>query len=50
MNVPCGMSEGLPVGMMRVGRRGEDATLLRAAGAFQRQIFAAPAPAGLRRA
>jgi amidase len=50
MNVPCGMSEGLPVGMMLVGRRGEDAVVLRAADAFERQIFAAPAPAGLRRA
>jgi amidase len=35
MTVPCGLSEGLPVGMMLVGRRGEDATLLRAAHAFE---------------
>ena len=44
MTVPCGMSEGLPVGMMLIGRRGEDTTVLRAADAFQRQIFTAPAP------
>ena len=44
LNVPCGMSGGLPVGMMLIGRIGDDATVLRAADAFQRQIFAAPAP------
>lgn len=35
MNVPCGFSEGLPIGMMLVGRCGEDETVLRAAHAFQ---------------
>lgn len=35
MSVPCGLSEGLPVGMMLVGRRGEDSTVLRAAHAFE---------------
>ena len=44
MSVPCGMSEGLPIGMMLIGRRGEDATVLRAADAFERGIFAAPIP------
>jgi amidase len=34
MNVPCGMSGGLPVGMMLVGRHWEDGTVLRAAHAF----------------
>ena len=39
MTVPCGMSGGLPIGMMLVGRIGEDAaTILRAADAYQRQI------------
>lgn len=38
MNVPCGMSNGLPVGMMLVGRTGDDATVLRAADAYQRKI------------
>ena len=46
ITVPCGMSEGLPVGMMLVGRMGEDATVLRAADAFERQIYAAPIPKG----
>jgi amidase len=44
ISVPCAMSEGLPVGLMLVGRSGEDATVLRAADAFQRQVFTAPAP------
>jgi amidase len=35
MNVPCARSEGLPVGLMLVGRRWEDATVLRAAHAFE---------------
>ncbi len=33
--VPAGMSAGLPVGMMLIGRRWEDGTVLRAADAFQ---------------
>jgi amidase len=35
MNVPCARSEGLPVGLMLVGRTWEDATVLRAAHAFE---------------
>ena len=46
MNVPCGMSGGLPVGMMLVGRTGEDATVLRAADAFDRQFAEQPAGGG----
>jgi amidase len=38
MNVPCGISEGLPVGMMLVGRIGDDAMVLRAADAWQRNF------------
>lgn len=38
MNVPCGKSGGLPIGMMLVGRSGEDATVLRAADAWQRKF------------
>ncbi len=38
MNVPCGMSEGLPIGMMLVGRSGDDATVLRAADTWQRKF------------
>jgi amidase len=44
ITVPCGMSEGLPIGMMLVGRNGEDATVLRAADTFERQVYAAPVP------
>lgn len=35
INVPCGWSEGLPVGMMLIGRYWEDSTLLRAAHVFE---------------
>jgi aspartyl-tRNA(Asn)/glutamyl-tRNA(Gln) amidotransferase subunit A len=36
-SVPCGLdAEGLPVGLQLVGRRGEDALVLRAARAFER--------------
>jgi amidase len=34
--VPCGMSSGLPVGMMLIGRHWEDGTVLRAADAYQK--------------
>jgi amidase len=44
MNVPCAMSDGLPVGMMLVGRHGDEATILRAADAFEREVFQPPAP------
>jgi amidase len=43
-NVPCGLSDGLPVGMMLIGRCGEDVTVLRASDAFQRQIYSIPGP------
>lgn len=36
LNVPCGMSEGLPIGMMLIGRHWDEATLYRAADAFER--------------
>jgi amidase len=36
ITVPAGMSSGLPVGMMLIGRHWEDATVLRAADAFQK--------------
>ncbi len=35
ISVPCGTVDGLPVGLMLVGRFGEDATVLRAAHAFE---------------
>jgi amidase len=36
LTVPCAMSEGLPVGMMLVGRRFEDGAVLNAAHAFEK--------------
>ena len=35
MAVPCGMSEGLPVSMMLIGRRFDESTIYRAAHAFE---------------
>ena len=35
MNVPCGMSDGLPVGMMLIGRHWDEPTIYRAAHAFE---------------
>jgi len=35
MTIPCGISHGLPVGMMLVGNKWKDATVLRAAHAFE---------------
>ena len=35
MTDPCGLSNGLPVGMMLVGRRWNETTILRAAHAFE---------------
>ena len=36
LSVPCGTSDGLPIGMMLVGRHFDDATVLRAGHAYQR--------------
>ncbi|MCY4350001.1 MAG: amidase [Thiotrichales bacterium] len=36
MSVPCGMSDGLPVGMMLVGGQWQEAVIYRAAAAFER--------------
>lgn len=35
MTVPCGMSQGLPIGMMLIGRHYNEATIYRAAHAFE---------------
>jgi amidase len=35
MSVPCGMSDGLPIGMMLVGKQFDEATIYRAAYAFE---------------
>lgn len=41
ISVPCGTADGLPVGLMFVGERFDDATVLRAARAFERSVFRA---------
>ena len=38
INIPCGKSDGLPVGLMLVGRHFDDATLFRAAQAFEQHV------------
>ncbi|HZP46363.1 MAG TPA: amidase [Candidatus Binataceae bacterium] len=38
MNVPVAKASGLPIGMMLIGRSGDDATVLRAADAWQRNF------------
>ena len=35
ISVPCGMSDGLPVGMMLIGKHFDEATLYRLAHAFE---------------
>jgi amidase len=45
-SVPAGLVEGLPVGMMIVGKRFEDATCLRVANAFETLCGGFPAPRG----
>ena len=36
MTVPCGMGEGLPIGMMLIGKHYDESTIYRAAAAFER--------------
>lgn len=36
MSIPCGMSDGLPVGMMLVGKKYAESTIYQAAAAFER--------------
>jgi amidase len=43
-SVPAGLAEGLPVGMMIVGKRFDDATVLRVAHAFEQAAGGFPAP------
>ena len=38
LSVPCGTSDGLPIGMMLVGRHFDDATVLRAGHAYQTSL------------
>ena len=45
-SVPAGLADGLPVGMMIIGKRFEDATCLRVARAFESAVGGFPTPAG----
>jgi amidase len=35
MSIPCGMSQGLPIGMMLTGKHYNESTIYRAAHAFE---------------
>ncbi len=43
-SVPAGLANGLPTGMMLVGRRFDDATVLRVAAAYEQAVGGFPAP------
>ena len=36
MSIPCGLSDGLPVGLMIIGKHHDEVTIYRAATAFER--------------
>ncbi len=38
LSIPCGKSEGLPIGMMLIGRHFDDATLLRLGHAYEQSV------------
>jgi amidase len=44
-SVPAGLSDGLPVGMMIIGKHFDDATVLRVAHAFEQAVGGFPTPA-----
>ena len=44
LSLPCGLSDGLPIGLMLVGGRGNDATLIRAADAYEKNVYRIPPP------
>lgn len=45
-SVPAGLVDGLPAGMMIIGKRFDDAMVLRVAHAYERAVGGFPAPAG----
>jgi amidase len=45
-SVPAGLADGLPAGLMIVGRHLEDGTCLRVARAFENAVGGFPAPPG----
>lgn len=46
LSVPCGLSDGLPVGAMLVGRHFDESTLVRAGHAYEQLRGPLPGPAG----
>ena len=36
ITIPCGLSDGMPVGMMLIGKNHDDKTILRLANAFEK--------------
>ena len=38
LSVPCGMSDGLPIGLMLIGRHFDDATLLQLGYAYEQSV------------
>lgn len=44
LSVPCGMIDGLPVGMLLIGRHLDDHSLIRAAHRFRKEVFTPPPP------
>ncbi len=45
LSIPCGLSDGLPVGMMLIGKKWDEETVLRAAYAFEQTGTYDPKPA-----
>jgi aspartyl-tRNA(Asn)/glutamyl-tRNA(Gln) amidotransferase subunit A len=48
LSIPCGLSEGLPVGFQLIGAQFSENTLFRAAHALERAIGFDPVPERLR--
>lgn len=44
LSVPCGMVDGLPVGMLLIGRLGSEAQLARIGAEFEEEVFRSPVP------
>lgn len=38
LSLPCGVTNGLPIGLMLVGRHFDEATVLRAAHAYEQRV------------